>query len=148
MKVIFIQDVSGVAKRNSIKEVADGFALNYLLPRGLVVRATSEKIQAMAEHQESVIKQDMKTVTRSHQLANEIKGKTVIINRPASSTGTLYASITAEMVAEALKQQHQIGLLSKQISVPVHIKTIGAHQVKVILGDKIESFLNLQINAT
>ncbi len=148
MQVIFIQDVAGVAKRNAVKEVAEGFALNYLLPQGLAVRATPEKIQALNEHKEKLTKQAAQDEVKARQLASNIKDKNIVINKPASSTGTLYASVTPQIVAEALKEQHQVNLLPEQILVPSHIKTIGLHQIKVKLADKIDAFINLQINAT
>lgn len=147
MKVIFIQDVNGVAKRNTIREVANGFAVNYLLPRGLAVRATPEKIQALSQQQQSQAQQQAQEQSRAFQLAAALNGKTVTLTRPASSTGTLYAGITAAMVVEAVKQQLGVNLQPKQVSVSSHIKTVGQHQVMIHLSPQAKATLNLQINA-
>ncbi|HAO81520.1 MAG: 50S ribosomal protein L9 [Parcubacteria group bacterium GW2011_GWD2_43_10] len=148
MKVIFTKEVAGVARGNDVREVADGFALNYLLPRGLAVRATPEKIQALAQHQEATKNDQINLQNKAHNLADELNGKTVTIIRPASTAGTLYAAVSGEMVAEAVKQQLKVNLLPNQIDVPHHVKTIGQHQVKINLSQSVSAFINLQINAT
>ena len=148
MKVIFTKEVSGVGHGNEVREVADGFALNYLLPQGLAVRVTPEKIQALAQQKETVKKDQSRFQHKSQGLASELNGKNVTIIRPASTTGTLYAAVSSEMVVEAIKQQLKINLLPSQIDVPHHIKTIGSHQVKINLSSQISAFIYLQINAS
>lgn len=147
MRVIFTKEVSGVAHSNEVHEVADGFALNYLFPHGLAVPATPEKIKALAQQKESASKHQARQQGKAQGLATELNGKTVVIERPAASTGTLYAAISAEMVAEAIKQQLKISLLAKQIDVPHQAKTVGLHKVKVNLSSQIIAYINLQINA-
>lgn len=147
MKVIFIQEVSGVANRNSVHEVADGFALNYLLPRGLAVLATQEKIQALVRQQESLEKNRSQQQNRAQALAGELNGRTITIVRRASSTGTLYAAISPQMISDVAKEQLKVNLQTTQVIVPSHIKTTGQHKVRINLSDGINATLNLQINA-
>ncbi len=145
MRVIFIGDVPGVAKRNDIREVADGYALNYLLPNGLAVRATNEKIQALANDRSAQLKTQTKEFDRAQGLQGQLQNKTVMIKRPASSTGTLYASITPEMVVAAVKAQYNVFLLPGQVAVPVHIKDIGLHPAQINLHPQVKININLNI---
>ena len=145
MKVIFIQEVDGVARRNDVREVADGYALNYLLPHGLAVRAKTERLQALSQQQRTQAQAQAREAERSRSLAGELKGKTVTLTRPASSTGTLYAAVSAETVAQAVADQLKVRLQPYQIVVPPHVKTVGNHQAQIKLTADVNVTFNLQI---
>lgn len=140
-----MQDIPGVAKRSEVKEVAHGYALNFLFPQGLAVRATPEREQALRQHTEGEHKTQSREVDRAHSLAGELKDKTVTIACPASSTGTLYAAIAPELVVQAVQEQLKVRLQPSQVLVPPHVKTIGGHQVQVLLHPEVKITLTLHI---
>jgi large subunit ribosomal protein L9 len=145
MKVIFTQEVVGVAKRNEIKEVADGYALNYLLPRGLAVRLTAERLQAVMAKQQADSKAQTQALALAYGLAGQLKNKSVTMVRSTASTGTLYAAITPEAVAQALIEQLKIRLLPEQIIVPAHVKTVGDYNIQVNLHPQVKITMILHV---
>ena len=145
MKVIFTQEVVGVAKRNEIKEVADGYALNYLLPHGLAVRLTAERLQAVMAKQQADSKAQTQALALAYGLAGQLKNKSVTMVRSTASTGTLYAAITPEAVAQALIEQLKIRLLPEQIIVPAHVKTVGDYNIQVNLHPQVKITMILHV---
>ncbi len=109
MKVIYIKNVKGVAKINDIKEVADGFALNKLIPQGLAVRATDEAIARVREGQQlSAEAAQKKDKELSELLARLASTKSVTIADHPHAKGRLYSAVTAQEIAHAIQTQHNV----------------------------------------
>ncbi len=147
MKVIFIKDVAGVARIDEIKTVADGFALNYLFPRRLAVPATPNKTKDLLQKKVSIQKKEDYLVSQGKIKAEALNNKQIIIVKPASSAGTLYASISPEILSQAIKEQLKIEVLPKQIFIPAHIKTVGQHQFTINFSNDIKATVNLIIRS-
>ncbi len=125
MKVIFIQDVKGQGKKGEEKNIADGYARNFLLPKGLAVEATAANLNNLKGQKESEAyrkEQDIKA-------ANEIKAKletiTVKITAKAGEGGRLFGSVTTKDISDALKAQHGIDIDKRKIVLASDIKTVG-----------------------
>ena len=105
MKVIFIQDVKGTAKKGDTKNVADGYARNLLIPKGLAVEATPENLnllngqKASAQHKIDVEK------AAAQAARDQLHDKKVVIKAKAGTGGRLFGSVTAAQVAQAIEQQ-------------------------------------------
>jgi large subunit ribosomal protein L9 len=134
MEILLLQDIVGVGKKNDLIQVGDGFALNHLLPRRaalvatpLVRRRYAELIRKRAEERE---------IERQSQAgtAKALSGKTITIKRKATKTGKLYAGVTAAIIAEALKDQHGIGVPEAAIQLSEPIKSLGSTSIGVILA--------------
>ncbi|MFA5791602.1 MAG: 50S ribosomal protein L9 [Candidatus Paceibacterota bacterium] len=135
MKVIFLQDVARVAKRYDIKEVNDGYAMNFLFPRKLAELATLKAITELEKHKKEIVVE--REVQENLLIKNleEIKEKIIIIKSKANEKGHLFSAIhKKEIVLEMKKQQHaDIGeefiILEKPIKeigefeIPIEIKT-------------------------
>ena len=131
MEVLLLQDVAGIGKKNDLLVVGDGFALNHLLPKRAALVATplvrkryADLIRRRAEERE-------KEQEARAGMAQAISGKTVTFKRKTTKTGKLYAGITAEMIAEALKAEHNLEVAPDMIELDEHIKTLGSHPVSV-----------------
>lgn len=134
MKVIFLKDVGGVGKRNTLKDVADGYALNFLIPNGLAQQATKTTIATLeVQQQKEKSSHDALSTQHARDIAI-IKDAHIVIHAKANEHGHLYKQISNNMIAEAIKLQHKIALPSNAIKVNAPIKNLGSIDVRVTLG--------------
>lgn len=148
MRVIFTQTVAGVAKRDEVKEVSDGYAVNYLLPRGLAIRATPALLRAASLRSGQAEVHKIKELDRARTLKSELAGKIVSIFARAAEGGTLYAKVRPEVVSEAIAIQLKLRLEPRQIVLPESIKTTGDHAISLHLHDEVEAQLTLRVGAS
>lgn len=133
MQVILTQDVKGQGKKGQMVKVSDGYARNFLLPKGLATEATKENINVLKGKQES-LEYKIKTETEeAKNIAEKMKEIEVVIKTKAGGNGKLFGSVTSKDVAEALTAQHHIKLDKKKFVMPEGIKVLGTTTVKVKL---------------
>jgi len=137
MKLILVQEVSGVGHRDEVREVAAGYALNFLLPHGLAVRATPEKLAALAQRNQAREQAGSRELERAKAWGNELRGKSVTIIARASKNGTLYAAIPASAVAQAITTQLKVPVTVSQVVLSEHLKAVGNHQITLKFHDTI-----------
>lgn len=146
MKVIFLQDVKGSGKKGEVKNVADGYARNMLLPKGLAVEANSSNLtklegqKSSAQHKIDLEKQ------AANDAAAKIKGKKIVIKAKAGSNGKLFGSVTAAHVADALKEQLGVSVDKKKISLTTEIKNFGSYSANVKFYTGISEKIDVEVN--
>ncbi|MCR4637827.1 50S ribosomal protein L9 [Ruminococcus sp.] len=146
MKVIFLQDVKGSGKKGELKNVADGYARNMLLPKGYAVEATPENMnklegaQASAQHKIDVDIQSAKDA------AAKLKGKKIEITAKAGSNGKLFGSVTAANVADALSRQLGVNVDKKKIVLSTDIKNFGSYTATVKLYNGIAETIDVEVS--
>jgi len=135
MKVVLLQDVPKLGKRHEIKDVADGFARNVLLPTGKVTLATPGAIARAEGEKANKVKQDLAETQAFQALAQTLKDNPLIIILKANKDGHLFASLRAE---DILKEAEARGLALKKewLILKQPIKTLGEHQLDLQTGDK------------
>lgn len=127
MKVILLRDVRSVGQHGDIKNVADGYATNYLFPQKLAEPATEEKIGQISA-QKAVHDAEMhKHEEELTQKVLSLKGKKVVLSARATEKGGLFKSIAARDVARAILAEHEVSIPEEAIHFPEHIKTVGEH---------------------
>lgn len=133
MKVIFLQDVKGSGKKGDVKEVADGYARNFLIGKGLAVEANAANMSDLAGKKAS--EQHKADVARKEALDNaeRLKGKTVVIKAKAGSGGKLFGAVTASNVSDAVSEQLGVKADKKKISLNSDIKTFGEYTAEIKL---------------
>jgi len=140
MKVIFLQDVSRVGKKYEIKEVNDGYALNFLFPKKWATLATPK---AMAEieirKKEIVIEREVQEDLLEKNL-EEIKNKTIVIKAKADEKGHLFSAIHEKMIVEAMEKEYHAQISEKFIILEKQIKEIGEFEIPILIKDKKSSF--------
>lgn len=145
MKVLFLKEVENVAQPGDVKDVANGFARNYLLPKGLAVAANS----AMLKQHAAAIEQEKKRLAKESEqlraLATRLSEATVTITARAGVEGRLYGSVTAADIAEALKQQHAIEIDRRLVHLDEPIRRIGDHEVTIRLRRDLTPTLKVAI---
>ncbi|WP_294751741.1 50S ribosomal protein L9 [uncultured Ruminococcus sp.] len=145
MKVIFLQDVKGSGKKGEIKNVADGYARNMLLPKGLAVEATAanmnklEGAQASAQHKIDV------DIQAAKDAAAKIKGKKVNISAKAGSNGKLFGSVTAGNVADSLAEQFGVKVDKKKIVLSTDIKNFGSYTATVKFYNGVSETIDVEV---
>lgn len=140
MKVIFLQDVPRVGKRHDIKEVNDGYASNFLLPRRLAIVATAKAIIELENRKKEIVVQ--KEIQEDLLIRNleEIKDKTITIKQKADEKGNLFASIHKKEILEAMKKQHRADISEDSIVLEKPLKRVGEFDIKISIKNQSSSF--------
>lgn len=144
MKVILKDDVKNVGKMGQVVNVADGYARNYLVPRGLAVEANIKNIRSL-EHEKRIIQEKAKKIKISAQdLVHKISTMSFVIKAKAGEEGKLFGSVTTMDIAELLKNEG-IEIDKKKISLDEPIKRLGSYSVNIKLHPEISTQINIQV---
>ena len=145
MKVILKADVKGSGKKGELINVSDGYARNYLLPRGLAIEANAQalndynnKLKAQQHHK------DMEKQSAMDAKA-KLEGKTVKVSAKAGSAGRLFGSVTSKEVAEELNRQYGIEVEKRKISMEADIKAFGTYSAQVKLYPEISAEIYVMV---
>ena len=134
MKVVFMEEVEGTARVGEVKNVADGFARNYLLPRRLAAPATDHYITiAAARAEKETHRQTRLDEEAQEQLVPRMEGQSVTIEVRVGEQGKLFGSVTARDIAEALQEATSVELEHRQIDLRQPIREVGSQEVTVKL---------------
>lgn len=129
MQVIFLKDVRGVGRAHEIKNVADGYAINFLFKQKLAEPATPEKIKAIEAQQQAHEAEVAKQEEELTRKVLSLRGKKVVLKARATEKGGLFKAVAAKDIMKAIKDEHGVELPESAFTFPEHIKTIGEHQV-------------------
>lgn len=144
MKIILLQDIKNIGKKGEIKNVADGFAMNFILPKKLGTVATEEAIQKVEEEKATQDKLTKEEITKSQKLAQDLKGLELEL-RVKAKNGKLFGSIHPKDIIQELKNKH-FDISEKCIKIEEVIKKIGEYRIKIELGNKISSEIVLHVS--
>lgn len=145
MKVILKQDVKNLGKKNEIKEVNDGYARNFLIPRNLAMEATAASLnEAQAKEKAEKHRKDNE-LSDAKKLAEKLAELTVVVKSKASDTGRLFGSITAKDIADALKAQHKHDIDKRKFVMEDPIKTLGTVELDVKLYAGVSCKLKVRV---
>ncbi len=145
MQVILTQDVKGQGKKGQLINVSDGYARNFLLPKGLATEATSSNLNILKGKKES-LEFKIKTETEeANKIVEQMKDITVEIKAKAGDNGKLFGSVTSKDVADALTAQHHIKLDKKKFVMPDGIKVLGVTEVTVKVYTGINGTLKVNV---
>lgn len=148
MKVIFLSDVSGTAKKGEIKDVSDGFARNYLLKNNLAKPATVValgELKAQAAKKEKNQKAEQQVFEK---LARRLQGQKLTVVEKATPDGKLYAAVNGLKLAAALKSQMGTEVDPKLIKTPQPIKQLGTHDLIVSFPHGLNAVLTVIVSDT
>ncbi len=146
MKVILTKDVKAQGKKGDLINVSDGYARNYLLPKGLAKEATKQNLAELEGKNDAVAYRKNQEELRAHGIADRLKEITVQLSAKAGAGGKLFGSVTAKDIAEALKAQFNIEVDKRKIELSDGgIKTLGVTNVKVNLYPQIKGEFKVNI---
>ena len=145
MKVIFNTDVKGQGKEGEMREVSDGYARNYLLPRNLATPATADNINAMKLREKAKAAQIAKEKALALENAKKLEAVQVTIKAKAGNGGRLFGAVTSQEISKALKEQFDMDIEKNKIVQAEPIKTFGSFPVKAKLGYEISGSINVLV---
>ncbi len=145
MKVIFQQDVRGQGKKGELKEVSEGYARNYLIPRNLAMEATRDNLNALALKEKAKRAQEARERAEAESAAARLKDVVVTIRARAGSNGKLFGSVTSQEIADALKEQHGISVEKNRIVQGEPIKSYGNYEVRCKFGYGVDGTIHLLV---
>ena len=148
MRVVLRTDVDGVGKKGDILDVADGFARNFLIPKGRAIKATEGVVAQAAAMRRSRDLKDAKDREGAETVARTLVPMVIRIPAKAGSEGRLFGSITAQDVVEAVSAQAGVALDRKKLHLDEPIKTIGTHHVPVRLHAEVQFPVTIEVVAS
>lgn len=146
MKVILLKDVRGVGQRHEIKNVADGYAVNFLFKNKLAEPATDEKVKQIEAQNEAAADARRKEDEVVDKKVSSLKGKSISITAKATEKGGLFKGITEKDISKAILGQHALQISEDSIELVGAIKTTGEHTFKVA-GKNVTVEMSLVISA-
>jgi len=145
MKVIFLKDVKGKGKKGEIKNVADGYANNFLFKQGLAIEATPANLKALEAQKQKEQRQAAEELANAKKLKEQLEKLTVKIAAKAGEGGRLFGSITSKQIAEALQAQHGLKLDKRKIELDDAIRALGYTNVPVKLHPEVTATLKVHV---
>ena len=145
MKVILLQDVEGLGKAGDLKEVANGYARNYLLPRRLAAGATPGLIATRSQRIASEQRKLEKQLEANRQLAERLSQISLTFKARVGSQGRLYGSITSQDVASALREAENIQIDRRTLELAEPIRSTGTFNIPVKIATGIDSKLTVNV---
>ena len=137
MKVILTQDVRGKGKKGQMIEAAEGYARNFLLPKGMAVLATADAVNTMNLQAKAKAKADAEAKAAALEIAEKLKSCQVKIAAKGGEGGKRFGAVTGKEIAAALKEQYGMDVDSKKLVLDQPIKTFGSFEIKAKLGFEI-----------
>lgn len=145
MKVILLSELKGKGGEGDIVEVADGYANNYLFPQKTAVAATKGNLKQLEQRKHNIATREAARIEEAQALKAALDDLSVKVEARVGEEGVLFGSITAAMIADALKEAEDIEIDRKRIDLKNPIKTAGKHEVVVSIYRDIKSNLTVVV---
>lgn len=147
MKVILKEDVKAIGKKGQVYEVADGYARNFLFPKGLAVEATAGSLQDLAHKKAAAEKRKEKEKRDAAELAGRLNSLVVEVAAKTGEGSRLFGSVTSKEIAEALKKNFGIELDKRKLELKEPIKALGEYTLVAKLHPEISARVQVKVIA-
>jgi large subunit ribosomal protein L9 len=144
---VFLNDVDGIARAGEIKNVADGYARNFLLPRKLAAAATTSTVQQAEARAKAIAKEQEKLDEAATAVANKLGASAVVIKARVGEAGRLFGSVTSSDIAEAINALSGSSVEHRQVVLDAPIKEVGTYEVPVALTRNVRATVNIEVAA-
>ncbi len=145
MKVILLQDVKALGKKGEVVNVSDGYARNFVLPKGLGLEANARNMNDLKLQNANADKIAKEQLEAAQELAKVLETKEVIVKMKSGEGGKTFGSISSKEIAAAAKEQCGLELDKKKIHLPEAIKSLGVYEVSVKLHTKVTGKLKVKV---
>ncbi|MEH7436089.1 50S ribosomal protein L9 [Neobacillus drentensis] len=145
MRVIFLKDVKGKGKKGEVKNVADGYAHNFLIKQGLAVEANNANISSLDAQKKKQEKEAAEELAEAKKLKEVLDKITVELTAKAGEGGRLFGSITTKQIAEELQKKHGIKIDKRKMELADAIRTLGHTKVPVKLYHEVTATLTVSV---
>lgn len=146
MKVIFLKDVKGKGKKGEVKDVADGYAQNFLIKNGYATPATNSNISALEGQKKKSAKEAAQELADAKALKETVEKLTIELKTKSGEGGRLFGSVTSKQIAQALEKDHKIKVDKRKIDLPEAIRTLGHTKVPVKLHHDVVATLDVHVS--
>lgn len=147
MKVILLQELKGRGGEGDVIDVAQGFAVNYLLPRKIAIEATSGNVKQLEQRLHNIKKREDQRLNDAGSMSASLDGKSVTIYAKVGEEGRLFGSVTSQMIEDAIRDQLGVEVDRRRIETHGHIKEIGAHPVAVSIYRDVKAQVTVDVVA-
>jgi ribosomal protein L9 len=145
MKVILLKDVKSMGKKGDLVNASDGYARNYLFPRGLAQEATEGNLHILNNKKEAERRQKLAEIEAAQKLAESLKGKEIKLTVKSGENGRLFGSITGKDIADEINKNFKINVDKKKIVVDT-IRQLGVYDVEIKLYPEISTKIKLVVS--
>ncbi|NLX61644.1 MAG: 50S ribosomal protein L9 [Tissierellia bacterium] len=145
MKVILLKDVKGLGKAGDLVNAKDGYARNFLIPKGLAVEATKSNLSKWEKEMELKREKERQEYEEALKLKEKIESITIEIKSKAGEGGKLFGSITSNDIAKELKKQHNIDIDKRKIEMKDNIKSLGTKDVLIRVYTELTATLKVKV---
>ncbi|MCM3164395.1 50S ribosomal protein L9 [Metabacillus litoralis] len=145
MKVIFLKDVKGKGKKGEVKNVADGYAHNFLIKQGLAVEATNSSISSLNAQKKKQEQEAVEELEQMKQLKDVLEKLTVEISAKSGEGGRLFGSVTSKQIADELKKSHNIKIDKRKLDLPDGIRSLGFTNVPAKLHPEVNATIKVHV---
>ena len=148
MDIILLQDIEKVGDKHTVVKVRDGYGRNFLIPQGMAIVANRQNLNRLEglRRREGAVEAQM--ITEYQEIAARIAGKVLKIGAKAGTSGKIFGSVTNVQIAAALKDQLNIDMDRRKISLPDEdVKMVGAYTAKLMLHKEVQPDLNIEVVA-
>ncbi|MDN5348400.1 MAG: large subunit ribosomal protein [Clostridia bacterium] len=147
MEVILLADVANLGSRGQVVQVADGYARNYLFPRGLAVPATAGRLKELNREQELKKQKERQAHTEAEKLARRLERAVVTVSSRAGEGGKLFGSVTNKEISQAIKESFQVDIDRRKIELEGPIKALGTYPAVLKLHPQVQAHIRVQVVA-
>jgi large subunit ribosomal protein L9 len=147
MRVVFLDDVEGVARAGEIKNVADGYARNYLLPRRLAAAASSSTVQQAEARARAIAKEQEKLDEAAQAAVAKLAKGSIVLKARAGEQGKLFGSVTASDIAVAMSKKAKTEIEHRQVQLESPIKEVGTYEIGVSLTRNVKAQVTVEVQA-
>lgn len=145
MRVILKSEVAGLGRPGDVKDVADGYAQNFLLPRGFAVEATAGEMKVLARTRDAKRAKQDRAHADAEELAKRLSETTLMFRLKAGGQGKTFGSVTSKDVADALKKEHKVDIDKTKVHLPEPLKALGVHKVEIRLLTDVRANVTVAI---
>lgn len=145
MKVIFLKDVKGKGNKGDVKNVADGYAQNFLIKQGLAIEATQANVSTLEGQKKKEAKAAAEELAEAKRLKEQLEKVTVELTAKAGEGGRLFGSITSKQISEELQKKHGIKIDKRKMELGDAIRTLGHTKVPVKLHHEVLATLDVHV---
>lgn len=145
MRVIFLKDVKGKGKKGEVKNVADGYAHNFLLKQGLAVEASNSNVKTLEAQKNKEDSLAAEELQQAKEMKETVEKLTVELSAKAGEGGRLFGSITTKQIASELQKKHGIKIDKRKMELTDGIRSLGHTKVPVKLHPEVTATLTVQV---
>lgn len=145
MRVILCQDVKNLGQKGDVVKVADGYARNYLIPKGLAVEATQGKLKELQRQRQAESEKRRREEEEARKLAARLEDLKVQLRVKTGDLGKIFGAVSNKDIAEALVRDHQISIDKKKVLLEEPIKTPGRYRVELKLHPSVRTHISVEV---